>query len=141
MNAADHRVVERRLEIMDRELEVILQLTPKFPTIASDQIYKRAFIHAVQTLLSAVVDLSQHLVGEHGKSVPDTYYDAIDQLGEIGILDKEFAHRFAAAAKLRNVLVHGYVDLDLDRLIKIIPQLVDDAGVFKQSVLKFLDRN
>jgi len=40
------------------------------------------------------------------------YYEAIDSLGEVGIIPKEFAYDFAKIASFRNFLAHDYEKVD-----------------------------
>ena len=43
---------------------------------------------------------------------PQSYYEAIDILGENNILPKEFAYNFAKIASFRNFLAHDYEKID-----------------------------
>ncbi len=43
---------------------------------------------------------------------PQSYYEAIDILGESGVLPKEFAYNFAKIASFRNFLAHDYEKID-----------------------------
>lgn len=55
------------------------------------------------------LDLADLIIVTRGWPKPSTYREAIDKLGETGVLPAEFAHRFAYVAGLRNFLAHDYL--------------------------------
>lgn len=67
---------------------------------------------ALQLAIQVCLDVAAHLVAELGLRPPDEYRQTFVRLGEAGVLEPELAQRLADAAGLRNLLVHGYADLD-----------------------------
>ncbi len=55
------------------------------------------------------LDIADLIIVARGWPKPATYREAIDKLGEMGVLSAEFAHRFAYVAGLRNFLAHDYL--------------------------------
>ncbi|WP_425414668.1 type VII toxin-antitoxin system HepT family RNase toxin [Pseudonocardia spinosispora] len=51
-----------------------------------------------------------------GLCCPATYGDAFRVLGVAGIIDHDLSGRLVDAAEFRDVVVHAYADLDLDRV-------------------------
>jgi uncharacterized protein YutE (UPF0331/DUF86 family) len=72
-----------------------------------------------------------------GRDVPD-YAGAIDRLAEIGILPHDFAARFRGIAGFRNVLVHGYLDVDVTHLHNLLNSHLDDFSVFARHIRLYL---
>jgi uncharacterized protein YutE (UPF0331/DUF86 family) len=68
---------------------------------------------------------------------PD-YASAIDELGALGILPREFADRFRPMAGFRNVLVHGYLEVDVARLHDILNERLGDFVEFAGHVERHL---
>jgi uncharacterized protein YutE (UPF0331/DUF86 family) len=62
------------------------------------------------------LDIATHLAASAGRDAPD-YATAIDVLGELGVLPADFARRFRGVAGFRNVLVHGYLGVQLERVL------------------------
>ena len=51
-----------------------------------------------------------------GAAAPETYVEALTALGSTGIVPADLAARLSGAVRLRNILVHAYLDLDHGRL-------------------------
>lgn len=66
--------------------------------------------------IQAAIDIAVHIVAEETGATPETYGQAFEMLGESGILDGDLAGDLRRAAGLRNVLVHGYLDVDPEQV-------------------------
>jgi uncharacterized protein YutE (UPF0331/DUF86 family) len=67
--------------------------------------------------------LATHFAASAGHS-PTDYASAIDSLVPMKILDPDFSARFRAVAGFRNLLVHGYLEVDLSRydiMVVVVP--------------------
>ncbi len=91
----------------------------------------------LQLCAQNVIDLATHIATSRGLDVPD-YASSIDALGAAGILEPAFAAQFRAVAGLRNVLVHGYLEVDVARLHQILQQRLDDFTVFATALRSHL---
>ena len=69
--------------------------------------------------------------------MPD-YATAIDHLAETGILPARFADRFRGVAGFRNVIVHGYLEVDLEVVHRVLNERLDDFAEFAQRVNEHL---
>ena len=92
----------------------------------------------LQLCAQNTLDVATHLAASSGRDVPD-YATAIDRLAEIGILPPDFAARFRGVAGFRNVIVHGYLDLDLAIVYRLLHSGLDDFVTFSQHVSRHLD--
>ena len=72
-----------------------------------------------------------------GLDSPD-YATAIDRLAELGVLTPEFASRLRPIAGFRNVLVHGYLQVDLDVLERVLREKLTDLEEFAVRVEAYL---
>ena len=70
----------------------------------------------LQTLIQAVMDVGNHLVTDTGLGAPVRYTDILDKLASSGIISDDLASRLVPVFGMRNVLVHEYVKLDMERL-------------------------
>ena len=84
------------------------------------------------------LDIATHLAASAGRDAPDSA-PAIDVLGELRVLPADFARRFRGVAGFRNVLVHGYLGVQLDRVHELLNSGLDDFIRFAQHVERFLE--
>jgi uncharacterized protein YutE (UPF0331/DUF86 family) len=98
--------------------------------------------YLVQAAAQACIDLANHVIASSGWRVPKDYADAFAVLEENGILATELADRLRDLARLRNLLVHAYGEVDdeiihrsldagladLDEFARLIAGLVAGGG-------------
>jgi len=83
------------------------------------------------------LDIATHLAAASGLDSPD-YATAIDRLAEIKVLSPEFASRLRPMAGFRNVLVHGYLQVDLNVLERVLHERLQDLDEFALRVEAYL---
>lgn len=80
--------------------------------------------------IQVVIDLATATCVRLGLGSPATYGDAFRRLAEAGVLDPQLGTRLAGAAAFRNLLVHAYGRLDLQRVHAIARAGPDDLRAF-----------
>lgn len=55
-----------------------------------------------------------------------------------GLIAHDLALRLGSAVGLRNVLVHDYVTVDLERLARVVREDLDDLGLFGASAARLV---
>jgi uncharacterized protein YutE (UPF0331/DUF86 family) len=73
--------------------------------------------YTFQTAIEACIDAAQHVIADRGLGVPASNGAAFRLLADAGLLDRELAVVMAGAVGFRNVLVHGYAEVDDGRVI------------------------
>ncbi len=135
MSPIDTNTLERKLANIIKELSLLSDFTTSGELSADSNIRDQyALLHSLQNALSAVIDISQHIVCEEGGMIPDSYADAILKLANLGYLNSEFAKRFSEAARFRNKLVHSYEEIDISKVVTDLPRMISDLKEFVKSV-------
>jgi uncharacterized protein YutE (UPF0331/DUF86 family) len=93
----------------------------------------------LQLCAQNALDIATHLTVSAGRDVPD-YASAVDRLADLGVLPDAFARRFRGVAGFRNVLVHGYLGVDPERVHELLNSGLDDFLAFAQHVESYLIR-
>jgi len=92
----------------------------------------------LQLCVQNVLDVATHLAAASGLDSPD-YASAIDRLADLRVLPSEFASRLRLIAGFRNVLVHGYLQVDLDVLERVLRERLDDLEAFARYVEEHIE--
>lgn len=71
---------------------------------------------ALEVAAQCAIDLALVLVAKRGIGVPQSYREVFVLLARAGVVDGELASNLEKWAGLRNVLIHVYTALDLDRI-------------------------
>jgi len=87
----------------------------------------------LQLCAQNVLDIATHLAAASGLDSPD-YATAIDRLAELAVLPADFASRLRPMAGFRNVLVHGYLQVDLGILAHVLKEKPQELDEFADRV-------
>ena len=99
-----------------------------------DAIYKGALLHYLYLISDSVVALAQAVLKERGVGPAQSYYEAIDLLGEHGAIPAEFAYDFAGIASFRNFLAHDYEKIDYKMICRKVLAKMEDVEVFLRMI-------
>jgi uncharacterized protein YutE (UPF0331/DUF86 family) len=87
----------------------------------------------LQLCAQNVLDIATHIAAASGRDAAD-YASAIDRLAELSVLPAQFASRLRPLAGFRNILVHGYLEIDLALVEKILTEKIQDLEEFARLV-------
>jgi uncharacterized protein YutE (UPF0331/DUF86 family) len=92
----------------------------------------------LQLAAQNVLDVATHVSAARGQDAPD-YASAILGLGDGEVLTPDAARSLRDLAGFRNVLVHGYLDVDLQVVEQVLSTRLDELEAFADSVQRWLD--
>lgn len=95
----------------------------------------------MQVAIEVCIDVAYHVIVDRGWLPPDHARDAFRTLGDRGMLDAELASRLGQAVGLRNVLVHDYVRVDLEKLAEARRARLDDLRAFAAAAARWLEES
>lgn len=121
--------VTARLAILER-----YAAAERDPLLA-DQTRLDALKYTFQTAIEACIDAAQHVVAARGLGTPASNGAAFRLLAGAGLLDSALAQSLADAVGFRNVLVHGYAEVDDARVVDNL-DLLDDLRSFVAAMAR-----
>ena len=74
----------------------------------------------IQMAVQNCIDIAAHIISESGLGVPASYNEMFYTLEENGYFDKTLTEKMVKSVSFRNLIVHEYAKLDLDRVHHII---------------------
>jgi uncharacterized protein YutE (UPF0331/DUF86 family) len=84
------------------------------------------------------IDIAAHIISEEGYGMPGSASDMFYLLEENSCISAELTEKMVKAIGLRNLIVHEYAKIDLDRLYQIIQKDIGDITDFLAAVFKKL---
>jgi uncharacterized protein YutE (UPF0331/DUF86 family) len=125
-----------RIETCVRELRELGR-----PGAIDKDVRERRFVeHTLQIAVHAAIDVASHVVSDDRLGEPRTQRELFDLLERSGWIDASHAQTLRSMAGFRNVLVHGYDDVDLDVVRDILASRLDDLLAFAHAIRSRLDR-
>jgi uncharacterized protein YutE (UPF0331/DUF86 family) len=107
--------------------------------LSDEVVQDRAERHA-QLLAQACADIALHILAGTGAAAPETYADALSALGTAGVITSHLGEHLAQAVRLRNILVHGYLDIDHGRLFDEL-DWIESTETFAAAIEHWLEQN
>lgn len=92
----------------------------------------------LQLCMQNALDIATHIAAASGLDSPD-YASAIDRLAELSVLPADFAAHLRPLAGFRNVLVHGYLRVDMSIVERVLREELKNLEAFARHVETYLD--
>jgi uncharacterized protein YutE (UPF0331/DUF86 family) len=108
--------------------------------LTSDFVKYRAAERSLQLAAQTVVDIATHVITADYDARVQDYRQAIESLGQEGVLPSAFAERLAPVAGFRNILVHEYLAVDPAKVYDILMHGRADLEEFAQRIIEYLER-
>lgn len=135
----DAAVVRRHLMAIDEALRTLrAHMGRSIQRLLEDRDELWAVERGLQLCAQNALDVATHVAASAGLDVPD-YSTAIERLAELRVLPAEFARGFRAVAGFRNVLVHGYLDVDASVVHGLLNERLEDFAEFAKFVTAHLE--
>lgn len=80
-----------------------------------------AFERAMHRAIEAMLDICRHIMAAKRLGLAEYYSDYPLRIADANLMDREMASKISRLAKLRNILIHEYTELDYEKLL-------DEAG-------------
>jgi uncharacterized protein YutE (UPF0331/DUF86 family) len=119
-----------RIETCVRELQSLAR--PE--AIRADVREERFVEHTLQIAIQAALDVASHIVSDERLGEPETNRALFDLLARAGKLPADLAATLRDMAGFRNVIVHGYQDVDLAVVEDVLRNHPGDLLAFVAAV-------
>lgn len=107
--------------------------------LEKDPTLRGAVERYLQVAIECCLDIGEMIISVKGFKKPESYREVIEILGKEGVLPKEFANKFAPAASFRNILVHAYAEVDVEKLYEFLQENVEDFEIFAKYIAEYLE--
>jgi uncharacterized protein YutE (UPF0331/DUF86 family) len=126
--------IQLKISRIEENLAIVRSIKDDcFEKFSNDPIYRGALLHYLFIISDSCIALAELVIKNKKLKTPQYYADAIDILGESGIIEPEFAYHFAKIAGFRNFLAHDYEKIDKMILCgEIINKLADVKEYIRQ---------
>jgi uncharacterized protein YutE (UPF0331/DUF86 family) len=133
----DPDLVAKKLAFIETRLRELSTLA-RLDRIREDLKEERFVEHTLQLAIQAALDVASHIVSDERLGEPATNRELFDRLVVGGWISHELAAKLGDMAGFRNVLVHGYQDVDLDVVVDAAEHRLGDVVAFVNAVRKRL---
>ena len=133
----DRDLIEKKLARIVTHVEE-LRLLARPEIIRSDIREERFVEHTLQLAVQAALDVASHVVSDQRLGEPRANRELFELLARAGWIDEALARVMVQVVGFRNVLVHGYEDVDLAIVEDVLRNRLDDFLVFVSAIQRRL---
>jgi uncharacterized protein YutE (UPF0331/DUF86 family) len=133
------RVLQVRLSMM-RDLLADLALAGEVTgkRLETDRLVRYAIERILTQLVELASSINSHIAAAILGKVADTYQESFRLAAEAGAIDQQLAEALAPSVGLRNILVHEYVAIDLERVAGAVPLAAEGYAKYLRQVARWL---
>ena len=92
----------------------------------------------IQMAIQNCIDIAAHIISDEGFGIPGSTNEMFYLLEENGYLNNEITEKMVKAVGLRNLVVHEYSKIDLERIFEATQKDITDLNEFLKSIFKKL---
>ena len=136
-SAPDPAVLRGLLDRLSAERADLARFAALAPGQLADVDRLKAVKYTFVVAAEVCIDVCHHVIAARGLRAPASFADGFSVLAENGMLDGELAVSLGDLARFRNLLVHGYADVDDGRVLDILRTRVVDLDAFSRVAAGF----
>ena len=88
----------------------------------------------LEILIQNLLDIGAHLLASQIKNDWEDYGEVILKMGKHRVIPQAFSDKIKGMAGLRNILIHEYLKIDLDKLFDYLKYRLEDFVLFIQYI-------
>lgn len=133
----DPDLVAKKLAQIDTYLRQLRE-EADLSRLRSDTKEERFVAHTLQLAVQAALDVASHIVADRRLGEPRTNRELFTLLENDDWIDPELASTLRDMAGFRNILVHGYDEVDLDVVEDVVVNHLVDLDAFVKTIRRQL---
>ncbi|MBA1149296.1 DUF86 domain-containing protein [Ectothiorhodospiraceae bacterium WFHF3C12] len=135
----DRDLIRKKLSFIETCVRELRELAR--PDLIDSDIREARFVeHTLQIAVQAALDTAGHIVSARRLGEPRTNRALFDLLQKDGVIDLDLAEALYAMVGFRNVVVHGYQDVDRVVVRDILENHLDDLLSYAGCIRRHLDK-
>jgi len=135
----DRELIEEHLQKMEEALARLAKYQDLSPEVLNSDLGLQWILEkGLQVLIQNLLDIGAHVLAGGFKNDWDDYSQIIRKLAVHGVIPSAFADKIKGMAGLRNILVHDYLRVDLEKLIEFVQFRLEDFLVFMRLIREYL---
>ncbi len=132
-------LVKSKLQDLQKYYESLAGiLTSSISEVMSDELKLHSVERLFQLMVDTSVDINSHIIATADIPAPDDYQSTFVVLGEQKILPMDFALRIAPSVGLRNLVVHRYGKVDVQKMLADMKREMTQYREFAAHIDAFL---
>jgi uncharacterized protein YutE (UPF0331/DUF86 family) len=127
-------VIQRKFALLDQQ---VMRLKEHLGAVSREQFAQNWALRtiserAIQVCVEIMIDVAERVIAQAGAGPTATAAEAIDRLVQLRVLRD--AEPYRSMVRMRNLIVHGYEEVNPDLLYDVISGRLDDFRRFRDEI-------
>ena len=133
----DQQSVKLKLDKILASIEILKQVAEfSEEDFLKDRIIQLASERSLQIATQSIIDISTHLIAHNHWGTPNSYKDSVEIITRKGVIDRTLGTNLVNLVKLRNVIIHIYMDIDPKTIFESVQRAISDLYDFIEAIRK-----
>lgn len=131
----DKDIILAKSSAVKKHIKRIKDLPLKdFQTFQNNSDYQDILLFNIQLAVQNCIDIAAHIISDEDLGIPGSTNEMFYTLEENGYLTRDITEKMVRAVGFRNLIVHEYVNLKLDRVYEISKKDINDLEIFLKHI-------
>lgn len=132
----DKDIVLAKSSAVKKHIKRIKDLAFKdFQEFQNNSDYQDILLFNIQLAVQNCIDIAAHMISDENMGIPGSTNEMFYLLEENGYLTRDITEKMVKAVGFRNLIVHEYVNLKLERVYEISKKDIHDLEIFIKQIL------
>lgn len=133
------KIIEQKIEEILKQLKYLKELVKiSKKTFLSDDMQMYFAERVMQRMIEAAIDINMHVIADIKGITPDTYANSFTEMGQKKFFPLKFAESIAKSVGLRNLIVHEYHKIDIQKFHDSMKSALVDYAKYVRYISKIL---
>lgn len=130
--------IKKRLQRLDLNLNELQRIHQEWSKeqIENDTVKQWALRYGLFESIQIIIDTACNVVSERNLGTPNTYLDCLSLLLKFKYIDQELFSQLKPIIGLRNILIHDYIKIDIEKLFQDLYNLKPFYTYIEQLIPK-----
>ena len=136
----DVNIIKRRMDFIKSETAFLKEniLDKSIEEVKKSPILKRLIERSFHLILEAILDICRHIVSSMGWGPALSYSEFVELCHEHNVIDKKLKEEIIREIRLRNIIIHRYLEIDYRKLYEESEKLEGIVKEFERQILSFI---
>jgi uncharacterized protein YutE (UPF0331/DUF86 family) len=136
----EQSVIRERLKLLGEYVSDLRELQDvDLATYVENKLVRRTVERTLHLAVEACLDIGQHIIAREGFRTPADNKDVFAVLSEEGVVPPALLPSLISMARFRNLIVHGYAQIDNQVVFGILKRRLGDFDAFAQAIVRHLE--
>jgi uncharacterized protein YutE (UPF0331/DUF86 family) len=134
----NHNIIKVKISRIEISIERIKEKnTISFKEFKNNLDTQDVVLYNLQIAIQGCIDLAGHIVSDQGWPAPDTSAGLFDILKKHKIIPEQLTKNLRKMAGFRNLIIHEYANIDLEKVYNILHNDIRDIMLFLKYICVF----